>query len=145
MSASELTNKIRANIPLSEAMQFTIEQLDVERIRVTAPLTPNINIHGTGFAGSIYSVGILTGWALCTHIIDELGLDADLVVARAEIDYRAPVTSALECHSSTDASQRDTFLQSFRERGKGKLVLEISVGDAPQASLHATFVAVARG
>jgi hypothetical protein len=35
-------------------------------------------------------------------------------------------------------------LKAFRERGKGKLVLDIAIGDLPQASLHATFVAIAR-
>jgi len=144
-AAGDLTLKIRNTIPLGAAMQFNIDRLELDRIRVTAPLAPNINIHGTGFAGSIYSLAVLTGWALCTHIIDEFGLDAELVVARAEIAYRAPVTGDLDCRSSTDAAQRDAFLQSFRERGKGKLVLDITVGELPQASLHATFVAVARG
>lgn len=143
-AAGDLTRKIRDAIPLSEAMQFSIERLELDRIRVTAPLSPNINIHGTGFAGSIYSLAVLTGWALCTHIIDELGLDAELVVARAEIAYRAPVEGDLDCRSSTDAAQREAFLQSFRERGKARLVLDVAVGELPQASLHATFVAVAR-
>jgi len=143
-AAGELTQKIRDAIPLSDAMQFTIDRLELGEIRVTAPLSPNINIHGTGFAGSIYSLAVLTGWALCTHIIDELGLDAELVVARAEIAYRAPVRGDLDCRASTDAAQRAAFLQSFQERGKGKLVLDITVGDLPQARLQATFVAVAR-
>lgn len=145
MSAAQaLTRKIREAIPLSEAMQFTIDHLEIGEIRVSAPLPPNINIHGTGFAGSIYSLAVLTGWALCTHIIDELGLDAELVVGRAEIAYRAPVKGDIECRTGTDGAQRDAFLQSFRERGKGKLLLDIAVGDAPQASLQAAFVAIAR-
>ena len=111
---------------------------------MTAPLQPNINIHGTGFAGSIYSLAVLTGWALCTHIIDELELDAELVVGRAEIAYRAPVTGELECRCRADAEQREAFLQEYRERGKSRLVLDIAVGERPQASLQATFVAVAR-
>jgi len=143
-AARELTQKIRDAIPLSESMQFTIDRLELDEIRVTAPLSPNINIHGTGFAGSIYSLAVLTGWALCTHIIDELGLDAELVVARAEIAYRAPVKGDLDCRTGTDAAQRAAFLHAFRERGKAKLVLDIAVGDLPQANLHATFVAVAR-
>lgn len=144
-AAQSLTQKIRNAIPLSEAMQFSIEELELDAIRVTAPLQPNINIHGTGFAGSIYSLAVLTGWALCTHIIDEFKLDAELVVGRAEIAYRAPVTGDLDCRCGTDTAQRDTFLAEFRDRGKGRLVLDIDVGDRPQASLQATFVAVARG
>jgi thioesterase domain-containing protein len=143
-SADELTRKIHNAIPLSDAMRFSIDHLDLDEIRVSAPLSPNINIHGTGFAGSLYSIAVLTGWALCTHIIDESEIDAELVVARAEIAYRAPVVSDIECSCSASGEKRDEFLKAFRERGKGKLVLDIAIGDLPQASLHATFVAIAR-
>jgi thioesterase domain-containing protein len=143
-AADDLTRKIRKEIPLSESMQFSIDQLDPAGIRVSAPLSPNINIHGTGFAGSLYSVAVLTGWALCTHLIDEAGIDADLVVARAEISYRAPVNGAIECRCSASVAQRALFLQAIQERGKGKLSLDITVGDLPQANLQASFVAIAR-
>jgi thioesterase domain-containing protein len=142
-AALALTQKIRVAIPLSDAMQFSIDHLQLDEIRVSAPLPPNINIHGTGFAGSIYSLAILTGWALCTHILDDQAIDADLVVARAEVAYRAPVTGDLECRCSVTAEQREAFLQGIRERGKGRLSLDIAVGELPQAKLHATFVAVA--
>ncbi|MCG6889937.1 MAG: thioesterase domain-containing protein [Gammaproteobacteria bacterium] len=143
-AADELTAKIHATIPLSAAMQFSIDHLDQDDIRVSAPLPPNINIHGTGFAGSLYSIAVLTGWALCMHIIDESGIDAELVVARAEIAYRAPVKSVIECRCSASLAQREVFLREFHERGKGRIMLDIAVGDLPQASLHATFVALAR-
>jgi thioesterase domain-containing protein len=125
-------------------MQFSIDHLDLDAIRVSAPLSPNINIHGTGFAGSLYSIAVLTGWALCTHIIEESEIEAELVVARAQIAYRAPVKSDIECSCRASLEQREAFLQAFRERGKGKLVLDIAVGDLPQANLQATFVAIAR-
>jgi hypothetical protein len=54
-AAQALEQKIRTAIPLSAAMQFSI-------------------VHGTGFAGSIYSAAILTGWALCTHVMDDRSL-----------------------------------------------------------------------
>lgn len=141
-AASRLEQTIRAAIPLSEAMQFCIEGLDQNRIEVTAPLEPNINIHGTGFAGSIYSVAVLTGWALCTHLLSEFKIDADLVVARAEIAYRAPVKSALRCRCSATDEERDAFIADTRTTGKGKMVLQIVVGDPPEARLQATFIAL---
>lgn len=124
-------------------MQFTIASLDLERIQVSAPLPPNVNIHGTGFAGSLYSLAVLTGWALCAHILDELGFDAELVVGRGEIRYRAPVTGDIECACACSAQLRNEFERDLRERGKGKLQLEVTVGDAPQAVLQATYVAIA--
>jgi len=142
--AEALQRKIRAAIPLSDAMQFSIESLGLEAIEVSAPLPPNVNIHGTGFAGSIYSVAVLTGWALCTHILDQMKVDAELVVAKAEIRYRAPVTGDLRCVAGADAELRASFLQDIENRGKGVLPLEIRVGEQPAAVLQATFCAIAR-
>jgi thioesterase domain-containing protein len=143
-TATALEQKILGAIPLSAAMQFSIVSLSLDEIQVSAPLEPNTNINGTGFAGSIYSVAVLTGWALCTHIMDELGIDADLVVAKAEISYRAPITSGLECRCRVSAEQRESFARAAREQGKGKLRLEVVVGDRPQAILQSTYVAVGR-
>jgi thioesterase domain-containing protein len=142
-AATALEQKIRQAIPLSDAMQFSIRDLSLDAIEVTAPLEPNVNIHGTGFAGSIYSVGVLTGWALCTHILDELGIEAELVVARAEIRYRAPVNGDLVCSCKCSAAQRESFSRGIDEAGKGKLLLDIEVGDDRQAVLQATYVAIA--
>ena len=142
-TATALEQKIRRAIPLSDAMQFSIRHLSLEAIQVAAPLEPNINIHGTGFAGSIYSVGVLTGWTLCTHIMEELGIEAELVVARAEIRYRAPVSGDLECSCACSEVQRESFRQGIVEVGKGKLLLDIEVGGDRQAILQATYIAIA--
>ena len=143
-AAKALQQKIRATIPLSEAMQFHIESLGLDAIEVSAPLAPNVNIHGTGFAGSIYSVAVLTGWALCTHILEAFEIDADLVVARAEIRYRAPVTAELRCHTLADAEARESFLQDVRKHGKGVLPLSVELGERPDAVLQASYCAIAR-
>ena len=142
-AATALEQKIRRAIPLSDAMQFSIRELSLDAIRVAAPLEPNINIHGTGFAGSIYSLGVLTGWSLCTHIMQELGVEAELVVARAEIRYRAPVNGELECSCACSMAQRESFQKGIAEVGKGKLQLDIEIGSDRQAVLQATFIAVA--
>ncbi len=142
-AAGRLQQKIRNAIPLSDAMQFSITSLDLDSIRVVAPLPPNVNIHGTGFAGSLYSLAVLTGWALCMHILEELELDADLVVGQAEIRYRAPVTGDIECACASDAARRAAFEQGVRERGRGKIVLDVSVGNPPHALLSAIYVAIA--
>jgi thioesterase domain-containing protein len=141
---TDLQNKIRGAIPMSEAMQFSIEELSSRSILVHAPLAPNVNIHGTGFAGSIYSIAVLAGWALSTHIMDVLAMDGDLVVSKAEIRYRAPVTGRIECRAVASEGACRKFQDSFNQIGKGKLALTIEVGDAPHAVLSGTFYAVSR-
>ncbi|MCP4490224.1 MAG: hypothetical protein GY820_23335 [Gammaproteobacteria bacterium] len=135
----ELQEKIRATIPLSEAMQFEIAELDINSIRVQAPLAPNVNIHGTGFAGSIYSMAVLSGWALCRHIMSVYDLDGDLVVGKAEIKYRSAVTDDIDCYCSVPEQTRQHFVDSFKSSGKARLKLKVTVGDLESAILSGDF------
>jgi thioesterase domain-containing protein len=140
-----LQQKIYRGIPLSEAMEFEISELTPNSILVQAPLAPNVNVHGTGFAGSIYSIAVLSGWALCTHIMEVRGMKGDLVVAGAEIKYRAPVTGDFSCISKASEADCQAFQADFESNGKGRLVLSVDVGDVPNAVLVGSYYAVARG
>ncbi len=139
-AALDLQTKIRSSIPLSDTMQFNIAELTEKSILVHAPLSPNVNIHGTGFAGSIYSLAVLTGWALVTHIIDSQGFNADLVVAKAEIRYRKPVNTDIECRCRVPVNLYEAFNRDMAAMGKAKLSLDIEIGDS-QALLNATYFA----
>ena len=141
---TKLQEKIRGGIPLSETMGFEIFELTPNLIRVQAPLVPNVNVHGSGFAGSIYSVAVLAGWALCTHIMNVRGMVGDLVVASAEIKYRAPVTGNILCSSEASEADCRAFQTNFETSGKGRLVLSVEVGESPNAVLLGTYYAVAK-
>ena len=137
-----LQHKIRETIPLSDAMQFSIVKLEADSIVVTAPLSKNYNIHGTGFAGSIYSLGILTGWALCYHAMECLEMVGNLVVGKAEIRYKSPITEDIVCATSFTAEQLNTFQDDFIEKGKSIAALNIAIGDSENAILTAHYFAV---
>jgi thioesterase domain-containing protein len=140
--ARQLQHKICASIPLSEAMQFSIIELHPRAILVQAPLEPNVNIHGTGFAGSIYSLAVLTGWALSTHIMALNHMQGELMVARAEIKYRSPLNTAIRCRTRASEEACDAFREGFETSGKGKLVLGVEVGESRNAILQATYIAL---
>lgn len=139
--AESLQHTIRSTIPLSDAMQFQIHHLDENSIRVFAPLSPNINIHGTGFAGSIYGVGILTGWALCQHLINRSGVNAELVVGKAEITYHCPVTEDLECQAAVERDDITQFEKKLNSGRTAKLPITVSIAESPAATLQALFFA----
>lgn len=141
--ANELEQKIHSSIPISHAMQFQIVTLDDHSIRVHAPLAPNVNIHGTGFAGSIYSLAVLSGWALCMHIMKLENMQGDLVVGKAEIKYRSAVNGDIDCKCSVAEDDRKNFISSFNNMGKSKLELEVIVGDSASAVLLGTYFAIA--
>lgn len=134
----ELQAKINRTIPLSEAMGYRITELDDNHIVVVAPLAPNINIHGTGFAGSIYALGILTVWGLCAHLIERAGIDADLVVVQAGIRYRTPIRGEILCRCEILDEAAAAFVEGLAKQGRSRIVLEVAVGDGPAARIEAT-------
>jgi len=138
-----ILNKIRETIPLSNAMQFSISSLEADSIVVRAPLSENFNLHGTGFAGSIYSTGILAGWALCFYNMELFEMVGDLVVGKAEIMYKSPVTDDIVCSASVNSEERKAFHQNFKDKGKSTLRLTIKIGESENAILKARYFAIA--
>jgi thioesterase domain-containing protein len=137
-ACSELQAKINRTIPLSEAMGYRITELDTCHITVSAPLAPNINIHGTGFAGSLYALGILTAWGLCAHLIEHAGIDANLVVAQANIRYRLPIQADILCRSEITDAEAAAFIEGLTAKGRSRIVVGVAIGDGPAASIEAT-------
>ena len=119
--ANDLQQKIRSTIPLSRA-----------------PLAPNVNIHGTGFAGSIYSLAVLTGWAMVTHIVTSRSISCELVVSKAEIRYLRPVVGDIECRCEVADTVINQFIDYYENKGRSRIMLEIMVGDR-LATLNATY------
>jgi len=144
MTADEvaaLQAEIHDGIPLSQALGFRISALDDGEIRVEAPLAPNLNVHATGFAGSLYALGILTGWGITRHLIRRHGLAAELVVAEATIRYLAPVRGDIACRCRIPEDQAAAFVGRLESHGRARLPVEVSIGDADAAILAATLVA----
>ena len=117
-------------------MGYRITELTDTRISVAAPLAPNRNIHDTGFAGSLYALGILTAWGLCTHVIARAGLDADLVVAEATIRYRAPVRGDIVCRCSLTDETGQAFVDELAAKGRARTTLDVAIGDGPAAMIE---------
>nr|WP_269836671.1 thioesterase domain-containing protein [Rheinheimera soli] len=92
----ELQQTFWQKIPLSAYMQLQVQSVDKHKICCSAPLDPNINLHHTMFAGSIYTLGTLTAWGMVWLLLKDQQLDGDIVLADAHIRYLKPVTGAAE-------------------------------------------------
>ena len=57
----ELTATWHREIPIVAAMGMAVEHYDGASLSVRAPMQPNRNVHGTTFAGSLYTACVLTG------------------------------------------------------------------------------------
>lgn len=137
---ASLNGLIQQTIPLSQALQFRIVELSSDRIETFAPLQPNLNLHGTGFAGSQYSLAMLTAWAFLTYILSINDVDADVVAADASIRYKSPVTTDIVCKSSIDDKVIARLLGALERKGRARLKLDVEVNEA--ATMQANMVAI---
>ncbi|GAB57242.1 bifunctional GNAT family N-acetyltransferase/hotdog fold thioesterase [Rheinheimera nanhaiensis] len=122
-------------IPLSQYMQLTISSFDGNQLCCTAPLAPNINLHQTMFAGSIYTLATLTGWGMLYLQLQAAGLSGHQVLADANIRYVKPINAAPEARCVLQQCSGDL---SVLAQGK-KAVQQIRVGIYCDNSLAAEF------
>ena len=130
MTATELQQTILDNIPLSGHMGYTITALSEQHIHVCAPLANNINIHGTAFAGSLYSLATLTAWGLTYHMLQCHTPGTTVVLKEATIQYRAPITSDISCNCTVADETRQTFLETLQAHGRSHLTLNVTINQA---------------
>ncbi|WP_394129536.1 thioesterase domain-containing protein [Shewanella maritima] len=127
-------------IPISEFMQIQLLSFQNDTLTVTAPLAPNINLHHTMFAGSIYTLMTLTGWGMVWLQQQLSGVDGDIVLADANVRFLAPV--------DTQPVTKVTWLgQDASVLGRGKrlraqLQVELMCGDKLCAVFNGKYVSL---
>ncbi len=147
MTSEEMTQLLQAHIPLCQFMQLSCSKLDGFNIETQAPLTPNINMHGTGFAGSLYALAVATGWALVHNRITLAGIVGQLVVKEATIHYKRPVTAHISLQSSLDANLKDEEIELQLENEKRAtfpIIVSIFSNGKKRGYLEADYVIVRR-
>jgi len=132
------------HVPITQAMGIRLRSFNAAGVTMTAPLKPNINDKGIAFGGTLASILALSGWALTDLVLREAGEVADVLIAVANTEYRAPVAGRIVARCPLP-SQEDlsAFLTAYRLRGRARLKLEafIETKAGPAALFHATYVA----
>lgn len=124
MTANELTKKIHKGIPLTQAMAFDITQLTETSIAVKSGGEENINVHGTAFAGSLYTTCVLAAWGLVNSRLPD---EASLVLASGHIDYLSPVVGDISARGEIPKQDFEQFLTAVNDQGRSRLDVEIQV------------------
>ena len=140
--------ELRERIPLTRAMQLTVEAFDGASLALAAPLAPNVNDKGCAFGGSLASLMTLAGWGLPHLALEAHGLDADVYVQDSAIRYIAPVWNDFRALATVaEGEALDAFVASLRDKGKARLRVHCRVplpDGSDAATLDARFVALAR-
>ncbi|NOT88318.1 MAG: thioesterase [Lysobacter sp.] len=116
-------------MPPVAALGLRIVEATGDRLRLHAPLGPNINDKGCAFGGSLGSLMTLAGWGLIVLRLAEAGLDADVFVADSDIRYRAPLYADIETTAElAEGESWADFLSTLRSRGRARLSVRAVVG-----------------
>lgn len=133
-------------IPLTEALGVRIARIDDAGVELRAPLGPNLNHMGTGFAGSLLAVASLAGWATVAALLGG-GADAHIVVQATEAEFLEPVTEDLIMRGvRPEAGVRAQFLEAYARRGRARISIVSEAWQAGRVVMRADsrFVALKR-
>ena len=75
-----------------QGLGITVVQDDINSVTLQLPLNGNTNDKGTMFAGSLYSLMVLSGWKLAMNVSEVAGRPGDVVISEAFVKYLRPVT-----------------------------------------------------
>jgi len=126
MSPQELTQYLRKQIPLANAMQVEVGTYDGTTLHVAAPLTPNINNHETAFGGSIATLAILGGWSLLHLALSEGHVKARLMIQKIALEYLRPIDGDFEARAAKSAEVTD-FVTAVQRKRKGRCMLQVEI------------------
>lgn len=118
---NELAATWQRDIPLTAAMGIGVESYDGLTLAVRAPLPPNRNLHGTVFAGSLFSACALTGWGAIWLALRERGLDGVIFAADSRIQFRKGVAQDLVCRCTPDAEALRAGIEEFASTGRASI------------------------
>lgn len=130
-------------VPVSAAMGVRVLRLEASALELAAPLRLNHNHAGSGFAGSLYGLATLAGWAYLRHIIAEAGLDALLLLGEARVRYHHPCREDLHAATGLADAPRAAFLERLRATGRARVDLAIRLPAAgpPAATVEGRYFA----
>lgn len=122
MNKTELQAYLHEHIPLSAAMQSTIEILTPEQVIISAPLAPNINHRETVFGGSASTLATLAAWTLVHSRIKHELITARVVIHKHCMSYDKPITDRFEavCYLP-EQKLWDRFMLMLQRRGRGRI------------------------
>ncbi|RPI60249.1 MAG: hypothetical protein EHM50_07740 [Lysobacterales bacterium] len=142
----ELSATWHREIPIVVAMGVTVEAYDGRALSVRAPLQPNRNVHGTTFAGSLYSACVLTAWGAVWLALRERGLAGVIYASESTVQYRKAVDRDFVCRCAPDAEALRAGLDKLEASGRASfdLVSTIDNDDKRAVTFNGTYVVHAK-
>lgn len=142
---AHLNRHIEATIPLARAAGVRVAPAADGTVIARAPLAINGNPHGSVFGGSLYVTALVAGYVQTVVMLEDTGIDATVVIRRAQADYRQPLHSDITARAQAVGDKaRKHFIDAVRRHGRGRIDLTVCIADGriPVLDLYARFAAV---
>lgn len=131
-------------IPISEKMAINVEGYTDSYFSVAADLQPNINLHHTMFAGSIYTLATLTGWGATYLALKERELMGDIVLAKADIKYLKPIEQQPSAKVTLAHCEGDLNQLTTANKARYRVPVTVFSGDTPAAQFIGYFAVIGK-
>lgn len=143
MSPEVFTEYLHREIPLTAAMNARVVRSERGEVEISAPLAPNRNLHGTAFAGSLATLGLISGWVVLDRALHDADLKAHLVAQKNECIFHAPATQELRAVARIPADEWEKFLNALRSKGRARIsvITEIRAGETLAVTHTGTYAA----
>ena len=125
----KLKEKLYNEIPLTKYMQINPKSIDEEFLITQAPLKPNINDKGTGFAGSLSTLVTISAWCSCYLTASKLGFKNTMIaIVKNNISYNLPITKDMTCYAEIpNKDQIKIFQNKLKEKGSASLKIKATI------------------
>ncbi|HEV2230462.1 MAG TPA: YiiD C-terminal domain-containing protein [Steroidobacteraceae bacterium] len=135
---------LAARIAPARALGIRVEAVDP--LIISAPLEANLNDKGTGFAGSLFSVAALAGWALVMRWCATERLDAEVVLQSSTARFLAPARADFRALAhELPAAQREKLRRMLARSGRGRaeIAVDLKCHEALVMSFTGTYAVIA--
>lgn len=135
----ELQATWHEQIPITEHMGIKLYQYTEKTIETRASLNKNVNLHGSMFAGSIFSQATLTGWGMIFLQLKQKGLRGEIVLGDADIHYHKPITMKPRAVCNIESVKANFELLQQAKKCPVELKVDILDAKTPVAEFSGKF------
>lgn len=103
-------------------MGVTVQLAEPGRVRLSAPLAPNINHRETVFGGSASALAILAAWTVLHVKLRAQGISSRLVIQKNTMAYDAPIMGDFSAEAVLDDdSDWERFVNTLSRRKRARI------------------------
>lgn len=137
MDNKEFERFLHQQIPITKAMGFRVLEFTPEKVKIAAPLAPNINHKLTAFGGSINCLMTVCGWSLTFANINPLDINAHVVIGKSNIKYLLPIKADFTAEAQLSPMDKKRFIERYEKHNRS--ILNISCRCCDEDMVFAKF------